>query len=183
MQNTHFIPPKIPLYIPNNPIKLLNGLISRCHGGAGSMSTNERIERRKHERYKVDNGALVLLGWYYEKVGRIMDISKGGLAFRYHPQGEEKDESDLAIVLSETNFYLDEVPNRTVWDFELADKVPATSTTRRRRGIQFIDPTDSQKAQIEFFINNYSSRAAETPELAPYSMPKESAKARNGLPS
>jgi hypothetical protein len=99
------------------------------------------------------------------------------------PNEEEQDESDLAIVLSETNFYLDEVPNRTISDFELADEIPDTSTTHRRRGVQFIDPTGRQKAQIEFFINNYTSRATEPPELTPYPVPEQSTKARNGLSS
>jgi len=142
-----------------------------------------RVERRKHKRYEVDNGALVLLGWYYEKVGRIIDISMGGLAFRYVPHGEEQEESDLTIVLSETNFYLDEVPTRTISDFELADKIPATSTTARRRGVQFMSPTDNQKAQIDFFINNYTNGKAEPPELSAYSIAEEPAKAGNGLPS
>jgi hypothetical protein len=147
------------------------------------MSANERVERRKHKRYKVENGALVLLGWYYEKVGRIIDISMGGLAFRYVSQGEEQDESDLAIVLSETNFYMDEVQNRTISDFRLVDKTPTTSATPRRRGVQFTVPTDTQKAQIEFFINNYTNRANEPPELTTYSVPDEPTKVRNGLPS
>jgi hypothetical protein len=146
-------------------------------------SAGERVERRKHKRYQVDNGALVLVGWYYEKVGRIIDISKGGLAFRYMPHEKEEDESDLAIVLAETNFYLDEMPNRTISDFELADEIPAAPTTHRRRGVQFVDATDRQKAQIEFFINNYTSRATEPPDLTSYPVPEHSTKARNGLPS
>jgi len=143
----------------------------------------ERVERRKHKRFTVDNGALVLLGWYYERVGRIMDISEGGVAFRYSPHEEEKDGSDLAIVLPETNFYLDEVPTKTISDLELADKIPTTSITARRCGVQFTSPTDYQRTQIEFFINNYTNRETEPSELTPYPIPEESAKARNGLPS
>ena len=143
----------------------------------------EQVERRKHERFKVDNGALVLLGWYYEKVGRLIDISEGGIAFRYSHNEEEQKGSDLAIVLSETNFYLDEVPNKTISDLELADKIPTASITARRRGVQFTNPTAHQKSQIEFFINNYTNQEAEPPELTPYPIPEESAKARNGIPS
>ncbi|MBW2259535.1 MAG: PilZ domain-containing protein [Deltaproteobacteria bacterium] len=146
-------------------------------------STNERVERRKHKRFQVDNGALILLGWYYEKVGRIIDISEGGVAFRYMPHGEEQNGSDLAIVLPETNFYLDEVPTTTISDFELADKTPTTSITARRRGVQFMNPTHHQKSQIEFFINNYATSETEPSELTPYSISDEPAKARNGLPS
>jgi hypothetical protein len=146
-------------------------------------SAKERVERRKHKRFQVDNGALVILGWYYEKVGRIIDISKGGIAFRYTPTEEEQNGSDLAIVLSETNFYLDEVSNKTITDFELADKTPITSVNARRRGVQFTNPTDSQKAQIEFFINNYTNREAEPPEVNPYLVLEELVKVRDGFRS
>jgi hypothetical protein len=145
-------------------------------------SAGERIERRKHKRYNVDNGALVLLGWYYEKVGRIIDISMGGLAFRFLPHGEEQDESDLAIVMSEANFYLDEVPARTVWELELADEIPVTRT-HKRRGVQFMGPTDSQKAQIEFFIKNYTDRKAELPDVDPQAILEELAKVRTDFRS
>jgi hypothetical protein len=106
------------------------------------MSANERVERRKHKRFQVDNGALVLLGWYCEKVGRIIDISKGGMAFRYTPTEEEQNGSDLAIVLSETNFYLDDVPAKTISDLEIADGISATTVTPRRRGVHFTNPTN-----------------------------------------
>jgi hypothetical protein len=146
-------------------------------------STSEQVERRKHKRYKVDAGALVLLGWYYEKVGRMIDISEGGLAFRYTPQGKEQDESDLTIVLSETNFYLDEVPIKTISDFELAEGISATTITPRRRGVQFTNPTGSQRAQIEFFINNYTDRRTEPPEVNPHEVLEELAKVRTDFRS
>jgi len=146
-------------------------------------SAKERVERRIHKRFQVDNSALVLLGWYYEEVGRIMDISMGGVAFRYTPHGEEQNESDVTIVLSETNFYLHDLPAKTISDFELVGKTPTTSTTERRRGVQFVRPTDHQKSQIEFFINNYSIRETGPPEVNPYIVLEELAKVRDGFRS
>lgn len=147
------------------------------------MTANERVERRKHKRYQVENGTLVLLGWYYESVGRMIDISEGGLAFRYTPHGEVQDESDLTIVLSEANFYLDEVPVKTISDFELAEGISATTITPRRRGVQFMNPTGTQRAQIEFFINNYTGCRTEPPEVNPHAVLEEMAKARTDFRS
>jgi hypothetical protein len=147
------------------------------------MTVNKRVERRKHKRYRVDSGALVLVGWYYERVGRMIDISEGGLAFHYTPHGEVQDESDLTIVLSEANFYLEEVPVNTISDFQLAEGISAATITPRRRGVQFINPTGSQRAQIEFFINNYTARRTELPEVNPHATLEEPAKAKNGHPS
>lgn len=120
-------------------------------------TTNERVERRKHKRFQVDNGAFVILGSHHDKSGRIIDISMGGLAFRYLTPVKRPNGSYLAIVLPETNFYLDEVPAKTISDFELADKLPTNSMTVRRCGVQFVNLTDNQQSQIEFFINNYTA--------------------------
>jgi hypothetical protein len=43
--------------------------------------------------------------------------------------------------------------------------------------------TNDQEAQIEFFINNYTDRAAEPLEPGTYSTPDEPAKVGNGLSS
>lgn len=147
------------------------------------MTANERVERRKHKRYQVESGGLVLVGWYYETVGRIMDISEGGMAFRYMPHGETQNESDLTIVLSEANFYLDEVPVKTISDFQLAEGISATTITPRRCGVQFMDPTGSQRAQIEFFINNYTDRRSEPPEVNPHAVLEELTKVRTNFHS
>lgn len=119
-------------------------------------STTERVERRKHKRFQVDNGAFVVLGSNHDKSGRIIDISVGGLAFRYMTPVERQNGSYLAIVLPETNFYLDEVSIKTISDFELPYKLPTNSMAMRRCGVQFVNLTDNQKSQIEFFINNYT---------------------------
>ena len=150
--------------------------------GVGNMtSTNDRVERRKHKRFQVDNSAFVILGASHDKSGRIIDISRGGLAFRYMTAVERPNGSYLAIVLPETNFYLDEVPVKTISDFELPDKLPTSSMTVRRRGVQFVNPTDNQKSQIEFFINNYTTGETESAKPNPYEFVKEQDKARDGL--
>jgi hypothetical protein len=43
----------------------------------------ERVERRKHQRFQVPSSAFAGIGSYFGKVGRILDLSMGGLAFRY----------------------------------------------------------------------------------------------------
>lgn len=43
----------------------------------------ELVERRKHKRFQVPFGAFAVLGPHSTKVGRIMDISMGGLTFRH----------------------------------------------------------------------------------------------------
>jgi hypothetical protein len=41
------------------------------------------VERRKHKRFQAPIGVFVGIGPGFTKVGRITDMSLGGLAFRY----------------------------------------------------------------------------------------------------
>ena len=43
----------------------------------------ERVERRKHRRFRVPESAFVTLRTHDVRVAQIIDISRGGLAFRY----------------------------------------------------------------------------------------------------
>ena len=135
-------------------------------------NTKERVERRKHKRFKVENSAFVGLGPRYEKVGRIIDISMGGLAFRYFGS-REANGSCLAVFFTETNFHLDEVQTKTISDFEIADKLPSSSITAKRCGVQFMSPTEKQRSHIEFFIKNYATDETEATDLSVESIFKE----------
>jgi hypothetical protein len=129
---------------------------SQILGGVCVMANGkELVERRKHKRFQVDNGAFVRVGPHSYKMGRLIDISMGGLAFHY-VGSQEANESYLAIFLTETNFYLDEVPIKTVWDLEMAGKLPSSSITVRRHGVQFVNLPDEQRSQVQFFINNHT---------------------------
>jgi hypothetical protein len=126
--------------------------------------TKERAERREHKRFKVENGAFVGLGPRYDKVGRIIDISMGGLAFRYFGS-REANGSCLAVFFTETNFHLDEVQIKTISDFEIADKLPSSSITASRCSVQFMSLTEKQRFQIEFFIKNYATGETEATDI------------------
>ncbi len=131
-------------------------------------NTKERVERRKHKRFKVENGAFVGLGPRYDKVGRIIDISMGGLAFRCFGS-REANGSCLAVFFTETNFHLDEVQIKTISDCEIADK----PITARRCSVQFRSLTEKQRSQIEFFIKNYATDETEATDLSDESTFKE----------
>jgi len=127
--------------------------------------SDELVDRRQHERFRVRDAAFVvlrprspILGQDVDIVGRIMDISKSGLVLRYVSSQERSYESfELDIVLSGNGFRLNGVPVKTILDRQMADGAASNSTTVRRRGVQFGTLTDKQLTQLERFIRDHAN--------------------------
>ncbi len=117
---------------------------------------NESVEHRKHRRFQIRQGTYVALAPPYGKVGPVIDISMGGLSFRYVDGKETANESYIHIFLTEANFYLEKVPVKTILDFKIPDKSASSSITMRRCGLQFRGLTHNQASQLKFFVENYS---------------------------
>jgi len=113
----------------------------------------EIVERRKHTRFQVPKSAFVGFGPYDAKVGQIIDVSTGGLAFRYVGT-EEPSNGELSIFLAERDFYVGQIPFKTISDFEIAGKTPSTSMPLRRSGVQFGQLTDHQTSQLGHLLHS-----------------------------
>jgi hypothetical protein len=121
-------------------------------------NVGQRVERRRHKRFQALNGAFVGLGPYSLKLGQIVNMSMGGLAFRYigsHKPSRMKTESKIFI---DNAFCVDHVPLETVSDCE-ARQGPFASLTMRQSGVQFGQLTHEQKSQLEHFISKYTASA------------------------
>ncbi len=115
------------------------------------------IDRREHERFKVKDGAIATPTSDLYKQGKIIDISKSGLAFCY--KGKEdlsKEFAELAINISLKKFNLGNIPCRTIADLSLTDGSRLESELIRRCSIQFNDLTSIQTDQLEHFIENHT---------------------------
>ena len=123
-------------------------------------SKNAPVERRKHKRFRVHPGTYVALGPPYGRVGPMIDISAGGLSFRYVGQKKQADGSHINLFLTEANFYLEKIPIRTILDIEITDRSPSAALKMRRCGLKFEGITDDQASQLNFFIENYSTGKA-----------------------
>lgn len=115
------------------------------------------VERRKHNRFKVQGGGFVSLYPYFTVVGQIMDIGSGGLAFAY-PARETRTNglSQLQILATDHSFCFKKVPFRTVWDFAVPQEFSLGSITLRRCGVQFGELTRSYEANLEYFMRYYT---------------------------
>ena len=119
----------------------------------------KRVERRRHKRFDLPTGVYVSCRPHGPRLGEVINISRGGLAFRYYgdyaDEEPSNDSNKLNIFLEEGNFHLNDVPFRTVTDFGIR-QAPFPSVTMRRSNIQFNHLTDLQVSQLQNFIENYA---------------------------
>jgi hypothetical protein len=124
-------------------------------------STKTQIERRKHKRFQVQNGAFVVLTPSDTKVGRIMDISMSGLAFHYIGTEKTSNEStEISIFSADCGFYLYRIPCETVVNLK-AYASHSAPISIRRCGIQFGDLTPDRVFRLEHFIHKYTEDEVE----------------------
>lgn len=121
------------------------------------MDSKEVVDKRKHKRFRSQDLAFAAFGSHIKEIGQIIDISRGGLAFRYVADGDRLNESrELEIYLANNGFHLKEVPFNTISDFELTSEFPTSFIIMRRRGVQFGELTQDQVSQLGYFIQNHT---------------------------
>ena len=115
-------------------------------------------ERRKLIRFLAPENTFAVLRPNFRTIGRIKDISIGGLAFQYLTDEKPGFEySRVDIFIREEEFHLSELPCKTVYDIPLAGdadtRASAGGLIHRRCGVQFgvIDKDDF--TQLEIFLS------------------------------
>ena len=124
----------------------------------GDSGKNRR--KRKHERYKVKDFALVMLKSESKvDIGQMLDISEGGLSFQYVARDEQL--SDYATfnisMISDDFFSINRIPFKSVSDINLTDASLFKLKKLRRHSLKFGDLTSRQSSKIEYFLLNYTS--------------------------
>jgi hypothetical protein len=114
----------------------------------------ERVERRKHKRFRVQEGAYVIFQPY--TVGRLIDIGMDGLTFEYVSiKQPSKMESELVIAMTNNAFSLRNVPCKILSDFKVED-VSSNLLSIRQCRVQFRDLTQHQISKLGDFIHNHT---------------------------
>ena len=114
-------------------------------------------ERRKTVRFLPHTETYVALRPDFTKLGRLLDISRGGLAFKYiGPKEESRGPTHLDLFTGDNGFYLSRLPCKAVYDTSLLKK--ETSFPRlepRRCALEFGDATEAQLRQLELYLANH----------------------------
>lgn len=115
-----------------------------------------QVERRRYKRFRVREGAFVILKPSDTGAGRLMNISMGGLMFEYVATKEPSVEAtELELFVTDSVFRLYGVPCKSVWDLPVY-KHPTISLQKRQSGVEFGPLSPYQTSQLEFFIQNHT---------------------------
>jgi hypothetical protein len=140
-----------------------------------------RIEYRHHKRYQLTEDAFALIRpistgpleiWGKSmgciacavfnakpvKLGKIDNISMGGLMF-HHADSEEQSNQALVldILLADCGFYLSDMSFRTITDVVIPDEVFSDAIEIRQVRLQYQQLNTIQQARLENFIMNHGT--------------------------
>ena len=121
-------------------------------------STEFSAERREHERYAArDDVVAALRSSLKSKVGLVMNVSRGGLAFRYVESTDMVAEPlELDLKLGETGVNLKGVPVKLVNDTSMANEFSFSLIPLRKCSLQFGQMTREQTSKLELLLQYHT---------------------------
>lgn len=115
-------------------------------------------EKRKYERVAAREGIIVALKPHSNILGQMIDISMGGLSFRYIESSEPTSHSsELVILIANHNFFLDRVSFKTASDILIDNNISFSSLQMRRRGVEFVNLSVHQSTLIQHLITKHTA--------------------------
>jgi len=125
----------------------------------GALESSE--DRRKYIRYKVNKDAFAVIRTSDNKLGRIRDVSKGGLSFEYITKGDPAEGlTELDIFTTENDFYLKLLPVQVIMDSTLESEHVFSSLEMRRLAVQFGEMTPIQMSKLDYFLQHHTTAGA-----------------------
>ncbi|MDA3903375.1 MAG: PilZ domain-containing protein [Desulfuromusa sp.] len=108
---------------------------------------------RAHQRFSAMDRALVLINQGPESLPyHIMDISEGGLSFRYLGQKLKRSEIKKVSLYHDYKLVVDDIPINTISDYRLRDNLVPV----RRGSIIFKELNPEQLSKLETFIQRFT---------------------------
>ena len=117
----------------------------------------QQSERRKHPRYEVKNLAIAVPNKATPPVGRIVNISKGGMAVRYLDQDEWLGDANAVDILINSTFFLTRIPVKNISDFKIENQVSFSIMSERQCCLEFGALSPEQKSLLDEFIVKHTA--------------------------
>jgi c-di-GMP-binding flagellar brake protein YcgR len=125
------------------------------------MNMKGIVNERRCVRFQVPSDtayAVLRRHWPRSSImGNIVDISLGGLSFRYIVSEKcSYRSSHIDILLTDGSFRLNKVRVNTISDLKV-DSETSLNFATRRCGMQFVDLTDKRESDLRYFIETYTT--------------------------
>lgn len=119
------------------------------------MDSEDRPNRRKWRRYDKRDSLFVALRPKFEVVGRLCNISVGGMAFEYNAfQSCSTDGEALVDIFSHPgDIILSKASCKVVHDAKVECSVESPDYHTRRCGVKFRELTAHQKRQLSLLLD------------------------------
>ena len=112
-------------------------------------STDQKVTRRRHPRFSLKGCTFIA----DQKIGRIVNVSQGGMAFYYADREPWPHNAAQAGSLHcQDNLVVLNLPIETISDIELPHNYSDGSMTVRRRSVRFGQLTPPQQEQLDKLI-------------------------------
>lgn len=122
------------------------------------------IERRQIERFRPKESTFVAFRPEFSKMGKLLDISKGGLCFQYMARGNQVQDAgalEIDMFLSSNGYYLPNVPCKLVYDAEFKEGGALPDGMECRRcGLRFENLTKEHTTQLELYLKSHTAGTA-----------------------
>ena len=129
------------------------------------VDQKETVERRKSKRYKAIEGAYASINPNSQKLGQIIDISKGGVCFKYIDTSNDNQKSGTkqedSIFLSSIEYYVGDLHFKAVGDYEITNEPLISFIKVRKRHVQFTNLNFQQLFDLDNFLKNNTSGPVE----------------------
>jgi hypothetical protein len=118
-------------------------------------------DKRKDKRFLVGEEVIVALRNKSSRVGRVKDISVGGLSFEHiYDEELEQEPSKRDVSLWVDDFSMADIPCRVIYDVPTAERPEydylSVHFKTRRCGVQFDLLTKGQKEQLDVFLRTHT---------------------------
>ena len=109
-----------------------------------------REERREFIRYRPKDGTMAVNS---HPLGPVINISMGGLSFRYLDGSPTRPSSDsLGIFLGSDDVLIEQIASRVISDRLVSQGSDFSKAPTRQRSIQFLNLTEEQRLSLQKFI-------------------------------
>ena len=118
----------------------------------------KQTERRQNTRIKPAAGAFAAIASDFDRIGNIVDISRGGLAFHYVSTRESWiGAKAIDIFHKDIELFLKGIPIKPVLEMDLAKDNASSSVLVRRMNVEFVDLNQEQAQQLDHLLREYAT--------------------------